>query len=144
MGELRIVIRQLLLEPAPVLAGVALEKFHQPAGERVASLVHQAVTAQPAQVFIDADEAESPCPWRCEFRQGRQGQCEELSGHSLEAAEGRASHADAQGPKCAAVTVLRSLLVQPAALETQVVMKSFRSGIKGVIQKSGAGGGHGA
>ena len=62
VGKLRIVIRQLFFKPAPVRLGVLSEKFHEPAGECIASLIDEAVAAQSPQVFMDADQAEGPGP----------------------------------------------------------------------------------
>src|ERR1019366_7107181 len=60
--ELRVVISQLLFKPAPVRLGGPFEKFHEPGSECLTGLVDQAVPAQPAQVFMNADKANAPRP----------------------------------------------------------------------------------
>ena len=56
------------------------------------------------------------------------GQClrEELSRHHLEAAKRRASHAQAERPERPPLAVFRSLSVQPAPVETHVVVEALR------------------
>ena len=66
---------------------------------------------------------------------------EELSGHHLEAPERRTSHAHAQRPQRPALTILRSLLIEPAAVKTQEIVEAFRLGVEGVMQEGGVGGG---
>ena len=50
--------------------------------------------------------------------------------------------ADAQRPQRPALTVLRSLRVQPAPIETHVIVEALGFGVEGVMKKRGAGGGH--
>src|ERR1700732_4266082 len=97
--ELRVVISQLLFKPAPVRLGGPFEKFHEPGSECLPGLVDQAVTAQPAQVFMNADEPERPRARRSELRQCRQRQREELSSHDLEAPIGGTPNSHAQRPE---------------------------------------------
>src|SRR5580698_9455885 len=97
--EFRVVIRQFLFKPTPVLMDVPLIQVHKPAGEGLAGLVYQTVAAQPPQVFVDAYEAECPCPRRSKLRQRRQCPRKELSSHGLEAPGWRAAHAYAQRPE---------------------------------------------
>src|SRR5580693_7227507 len=94
------------------------ESFHQAASQRLSGLIHQAVAAQTAQIFIDADETECPCARRIKARDRRQCQCEELPRHHLEIPKGGASHAYPQRPERPAVAILRSLFVEPAPVET--------------------------
>src|SRR6202047_5553786 len=104
--ELRVVVSQILLEPAPVGLGGPFEKFHEPGSKCLTGLVDQAVTAQPAQVFMNADKAERPRPRRSELRQSWQRQRAELSRHDLEAPIGRTPHAYAQRPERSPLTIL--------------------------------------
>src|SRR6266849_2016254 len=83
-----------------------LEKFHEPGSECLTGLVDQAVTAQPAQVFMNADKAERPRPRRSELRKSWQRQREELSSHDLEAPLGRTPHAYAQRQERSPLTIL--------------------------------------
>ena len=92
---------------------------------------------------MNADQAERPGPRRSELRQSGQRQREELSGHHLETAIGRTPHADAQRPERSALTILRSLFIEPAAVETHVVVEAFGLGIERVMEKSGVRGGQG-
>src|SRR5581483_5021887 len=98
MREFCVVVRQFLFKPAPVRPGIPFEKLHEPGSEALAGLVDQAVTAQPAQVFMNPDQAERPRTWRSEIRQGGKRQREELSGHHLKAPERRTSYTYAQRP----------------------------------------------
>ena len=109
--------------------------LHEPASQCLPGLVDQAVAAQPAQIFMDADQAERPSPRRSELCQRRQRQREELSRHHLEAPKGRTSHAYAQRPERPPLTVLRSLFVQPVPLKTQVVVEAFRFEIESVMEE---------
>src|ERR1035441_774211 len=104
--ELRVVVRQILFKPGPVRLGGPFEKLHEPGSECLTGLVDQAVTAQPAQVFMNADKAERPRPRRSELRQSWQRQREELSSHDLEAPIGRTPHAYAQRPERSPLTIL--------------------------------------
>src|SRR5207244_9379846 len=133
--ELRVVVSQILLKPVPVRLGGPFEKFHEPGSECLTGLVDQAVTAQPAQVFMNADKAERPRPGRSELRQSWQRQREELSSHDLEAPIGRTPHAHAQRPERSPMTILRPLFVEPAAVETHVVVEAFYSKIESVVQE---------
>ena len=73
--------------------------------------------------------------------QSGQSQREELAGHHLEAPIRRASHACAQRPERPPMTVLRSLLVQPAPVKAQVVVEAIRFEIERVMEERGGGGG---
>src|SRR5690348_18427932 len=59
--QLGIVVTQLLFKPGPVRVRGPVEDVHQPVGESIAGLMGQAVAAQTAQIFVDANEAECPC-----------------------------------------------------------------------------------
>src|ERR1700683_3818098 len=102
-------------------------------------LVDQAITAQPAQIFVNTDEPEGPRARRGKLRQGRQSQREKLSSHASEAGIGGTPHAHAQRPERSSLTVLRSLFIQPAAVEAHEVVEPFRFEIEGVMEKSRAG-----
>src|SRR6185436_16671650 len=93
------------------------------------------------QIFMDADQAEGPGPRRSKIRQAGQGQTKELSGHHLKAANRRPSYADPQGPERPSLAIVGSLLVQPAAIETHVVVKAPGLQIESVMQKCSAGAG---
>src|SRR5207302_11085338 len=90
---------------------------------------------------MDADQAERPSPRRGEPCQRRQSQREELSRHYLEAPKGRTPHACAQRTERPPVTVLRTGLVQPVPLKTQVVVEAFPFEIKSVMKERPGGGG---
>src|SRR5437867_13421647 len=94
--ELRIVVRQFLFKPLPVWMRTRLKEFHKAASQRLSGLVNQAVAAQPAQILMDADQAERPSPRRREPPQRRQRQREELSRYHLETPKQRTSHAYTQ------------------------------------------------
>src|SRR5437016_10517922 len=84
---------------------------------------------------MNADKAERPRPGRSELRQSWQRQREELSSHDLEAPIGRTPHAHAQRPERSPMTILRPLFVEPAAVETHVVVEAFYSKIESVVQE---------
>src|ERR1041385_2402913 len=90
---------------------------------------------------MDSDQTKRPGPRRGKFRECRQCLREELSSHHLEASDRRTSYADAEGPQRAALAVLGSLFIQPPAVETHVVMKTFGLCIERVVQESSASGG---
>src|SRR6266851_1503930 len=104
--ELRVIVSHILFKPAPVRLGGPFEKFHEPGSEYLTGLVDLAVTAQPAQVFMNADKTERPRPRRSELRQSWQRQREELSSHDLEAPIGRTPHAHTQRPEGSPLTIL--------------------------------------
>src|ERR1019366_6065663 len=137
--ELRVVVRQFLFKPLPVRMRTRFEDLHEPASKCLPGLVDQAVAAQPAQIFMDADQAERPRPRRSEPRQRGQRQREELSSHHLEAPVGRTPHAYAQRPERPPMTVLRPLFVQPAPVKTQVVVEALRLEIESVMEESRGG-----
>src|SRR5579862_2887936 len=135
--ELRVVVRQLLFKPLPVRMRACLEALHEPASQHLPGLVHHAITAQAAQVFMDADQAERPRPRRREPRERWQRQREELSGHHLETPKGRTPHAYAQRPERAPVRVLRSLFVEPATVKAHVVVEAIGLEIEGMMEEGG-------
>src|SRR5437667_2518309 len=57
----------------------------------------------------------------------------------MKASERRTSDANAQRPKRSTVTVLRSLIVEPAPVKTHVVVETLRLDIECVVKKRGAG-----
>ena len=59
----------------------------------------------------------------------------------MEAPKGGTSHAYAQCPEGSALTVLRSLFIQPAPVEAQVVVKAFGFEIESMMEESRGGGG---
>src|SRR5256885_7101508 len=88
---------------------------------------------------MNADKAERPRPRRSELRQSWQRQREELASHDLEAPIRPPPHAHAQRPERSPLTILWPLLVEPAAVETQVVVEAFHSEIERVVQERRVG-----
>src|SRR5260370_454622 len=99
LRELGVVVRQSLFKPLPVRMRTRFKDLHEPASQCLSGLVDQAVSAQPAQIFMDADQAERPSPRPCEPCQRSQRQREELSRHHMEAAKGRTTPAYAYRPE---------------------------------------------
>ena len=60
MREFRVVVTEFLLKPRPIGRRRAIVQIHQPRDEGVARLAHEAVTAQAAQIGMDANQAERP------------------------------------------------------------------------------------
>src|SRR4051794_11368034 len=75
---------------------------------------------------MNANQRECPGSRRCEICDD--GQCfgKELGAHHLEVFLRRAPDTDAESPQCSAVTVLRTLLVEPAAVEAQMIVEPLR------------------
>src|SRR6185312_15252106 len=144
MRQFGVIVRQLFFKPAPVRFGISVEKVYEPGCEALASLVDQAVSAQPAQVFVNADQAKGPCARRTKFRNSRERQRKQLSRHHLKAPERRASHAHTQCPDGAAVAVLGALLVKPAAIKAHEVVEPVIPGVERVMKKSAVSGAQGA
>ena len=62
VGELGIIVGEILFKPLPVGVRAGFEALHEAGNECLAGLVDEAVAAQPAQVFMDADQTEGPGP----------------------------------------------------------------------------------
>ncbi len=88
---------------------------------------------KPAEIFMNADEAERPCPRRSELCQRRQCQREELSSHDLKASIRRTTYAHAQRPERTSLTILRPLIIEPTAIETQMVVEALHFDIESVV-----------
>ena len=61
MGKPRVGVRKRFFKPLPFIGGsvgIALRQF---GGERVANLIGPAIAAEATQIFVDADQSESPC-----------------------------------------------------------------------------------
>src|SRR6266481_2821381 len=106
MREFSVVVRQTVFEPAPLLPGILFEKLHEADCECIASLGHQTIAVQMAQVFIHADEPKGPGPRRSELRQHRQRRREQLSRHDLEAAIRGTTNSHAKRPERSCMAIL--------------------------------------
>jgi hypothetical protein len=76
---------------------------------------------------------------RGELGQGRQCSREQLPSHHLKGAQLRPSYSNTQRPQRPPVAILRTPLVQPAAIETHVVVEASGQRVEGVMQKGSTG-----
>ena len=124
VSQFGVVVSQALFKPGPTGLGDLVEDGHQPPGEVVADIVGHAVAFLPAQVFVNANEAECPGARRSEPRDGRQRLHEELLGHNLGTPVRRAAYRGAQRPNRPAMTIFGPLLVEPTAVDTQEIVET--------------------
>src|SRR5262249_34007697 len=110
-------------------------QFHEFAGQNLPDLSYRPVAAEPAQIFMDADQGKSPCPGRSKLENHRQCLREELPGHDLEVPMRGTSHAQPKRPYSPAVTILRALFIKPAAIKTHKIMETHGLRIQRVIQE---------
>ena len=139
VSQLGVVISQALFKPGPAGPGDLVEDRHQPPGQLFADVGGQAVALQPAQIFVNANQAECPGARRSEVRHGRQRLREELFGHGLRTPMRRAPHRGAQRPNRPAMAIFGSLLVEPAAVDAQEIVEARRFWIEGIVQERGVG-----
>src|SRR5258706_2951641 len=126
MREFGVVVSQFLLKPEPVRLSNPVEQFDEPGRERLADLVCQPVTTEPAEILMNPDEDKRPGPRRCEFRHRGEGLHKQFGRHDLETPMWGTPHAHAQRPKRARVAIFRPSFIEPAAVKAHMIVEPPR------------------
>src|SRR2546430_2232783 len=66
--KLRVVISHDILEPGPVVGRRVAIATHEVGRKGIADLIHQAIAAETAEVFVDANQCKRPRARRTKFR----------------------------------------------------------------------------
>ena len=139
MGQQGIGVGKTLFKPGPILGRGAFEKIDQPFGQRIAGLRGNAVAAQAAKIFVDAQERIGPGAGRFRVEDGGQRPLEHLGGPRLQMPMLGASRAGAERPERAALAVLRALGFEPAPVIAHEIAEPLRVGIEGVLHEARVG-----
>ena len=139
MRQPGIVVAQDVLEPGPVGRGGASIEPDQQGRQRIAGLAGGPIAAEPAEVFVDAQQRERPGAGRGHPRDGRQGQLEVGRGPGRQVGPPRPAHAGPQRPEGPPLAVLRADLLQPAAIEAQEVPEPAPVAVEGRLEEGRRG-----
>src|SRR6185437_11218488 len=123
-GQCSIIVGQNVLEPRPVLRTAGAECLHQLVSKIVARALHIAITGEAFEVFVDAEQCKRPGTRSGKLGDGEKRAIEEQACQAHMSFVGRAPNHHAKRPQSAPVAILRTDILQPAAVEGQQVAKA--------------------